>query len=182
MASMSQSGSYPVAAFVLTLIGGILILLDGLYVAAIAAFIGSVVGAFFPGLGLLIIALGVIALLFGLIILVGAIQMHSHPQSAKTWGIIVLILALISFVGGGGFYLGAILAIVGGILAIVWHPPMPAPSGMGMGTPMAGGTAPQWNAPPPAAAPSGGGKVCASCGSPIAAGAQFCPKCGAPSS
>ncbi len=179
MASMSQSGSYPVAAFVLTLIGGILILLDGIYDAAVAAFVGSLVGAFFPGLGLLIIVLGIVALLFGIIILFGAVQMRSHPQSARTWGAVVLVLGLISIVGGGGFVLGLILALVGGILAIVWHPPMPAASGMGMGAPLTGGAAPPWNAPPPAAAPSGG-RVCASCGSPNASGAQFCAKCGAP--
>ncbi|MCW6168129.1 MAG: hypothetical protein LVQ64_06835 [Thermoplasmatales archaeon] len=38
-------------------------------------------------------------------------------------GVVVLVCALLSFIGGGGFYIGAILALVGGILAIIWKRP-----------------------------------------------------------
>ena len=120
------------------------------------------------------------ALFFGLIILYFAMKLKSNPRSAKAYGILILVFALISFIGGGGFYIGAILALVGGILAIVWNPP--AQAAPGYGQPMMP-AAPGWGAPPPAAAPppgAAGGKFCASCGSPNAAGAQFCAKCGAP--
>jgi len=171
----SGSGqSYPSAAFILSLIGGIFILLGGIYEAVVFAILGSAFAGLFPGLGALFIALAVIALLFGLIVIFGAIQMRTHPQNARTWGIIVLLFGLFSVVGGGGFYLGLILALVGGILAIVWHPPAPA-----MGQP----GQPTWGQPTPMAqapqtAPAGQ-KFCSSCGSPNAAGTQFCAKCGA---
>jgi hypothetical protein len=177
----SSGPNYPTAAFVLSLIGGIFILLGGIYEAAIYAIVGSAFLAFLPGLGALLIGLAVVALLFGLIIIYGAIQMKSHPESAKTWGIIVLILAILSWIGGGGFVLGFLLALIGGILAIVWHPP--APMG-GMGQPGQMGQA--WGQPSMAPAPGAGTpmaapgqKFCASCGSPNAAGVQFCAKCGA---
>lgn len=161
--------SYPTAAFVLTLIGGILVILDGLYTAAIAAYVSSTVLNIIPGLSAILLALGIVALLFGLIMVVGAVKMRSNPESARTWGIIVLIISLISIIGGGGFIFGLILGLVGGILAIVWHRPTMAqpawgqPAGTAMGAP----------------ASSGGPKTCSSCGSPNAAGTQFCAKCGA---
>ena len=114
-------------------------------------------------------ALAVVAILLGLIVLFFASQLKSHPQSAKTSGIVILILALLSFIGGGGFFIGAILAFVGGILAIVWSPPAPAPT-PGYGQPM--------QAPPAAGTP--GQKFCGSCGAPNAAGVRFCSQCGAP--
>lgn len=173
----SSGQSYPTAAFILSLIGGIFILLGGIYTAAITAIVGSAFFAFFPGFAALLIGLAVVALLFGLIIIFGAIQMKHHPESAKTWGIIVLVLALLSWLGGGGFFIGFLLALIGGILAIIWHPPAPM-----MGQP---GQA-AWGQPPPmASAPGGtpmaapGQKFCSSCGSPNAAGVQFCAKCGA---
>ena len=165
--------NYPMWGFVLTLIGGILILIDGLYTAIIYAIFGSIISSFFPGLGALFIALGIVALFFGLIIIIGAIRMRTAPQSAKMWGILVIVFALLSWVGGAGFFLGFILALIGGILALVWKPPMMAQPAWGQpAAPMPGA--------PPAAAPASGQKFCGSCGSPNPAGAQTCSKCGAP--
>ncbi|HYA10756.1 MAG TPA: hypothetical protein VEH10_03690 [Thermoplasmata archaeon] len=151
MASSAQK-SYPSTAFILSLIGGIFILLGGLADAAIYAIIGGAVLSIFPGLGALLIALAVIALLFGLIIIFGAIQLRSKPESAKTWGIIILVLAILSWIGGGGFFIGFILALIGGILALVWKPPMPAQAAWGQ-QPMAPPAAPGWGGQPPASPP-----------------------------
>ncbi len=165
--------SYPTAAFVLTLIGGIFILLNGIVLAALSAVLGGFALGFFPGLGALLIALGVVALLFGLIVIYGAVKMHSGvPGSVRTWGIIVILMSLISLVMGGGFYIGTILALVGGILALVWHPPTVAQPAWGQPT------APMGGAPAGGAAP--GQKFCGSCGSANMAGATTCAKCGAP--
>lgn len=149
---------YPSTAFILSLIGGIFILLGGIYEAAITALIGTAALALFPGLGALLIALAVVALLFGLIILVGAFMLRSKPQSSKTWGIVILLLAIISLVGGGGFFIGFILALIGGILAITWKPPTPTQTAWGAQPqpPMMGGQAPPpgWGGQPPATPPS----------------------------
>ncbi len=164
--------SYPTAAFILTLIGAILIIINAIYWAALYSAASSIAGfAFFPGLEAVLLGLALVALLFGLIILFAAIQMYRRPSSARTWGIIALIISLISIIGGGGFVIGLILGLVGGILAIIWHPPA-------MMAQPAWGSAPA--APPMApAAGAPGQKVCGSCGTANAAGAQFCAKCGA---
>jgi hypothetical protein len=166
--------SYPSAAFILTLIGGIFILLAGLAFAALAAIIGSLAISVVPAAGAILIAYAIVALLFGIIIIFGALQMRSKPQSAKMWGIIVIVLAIIALVTTtGGFFIGFILTLIGGIMAIIWHPPMMAQPAWGQpAAPMAAPGA------PPAAAP--GQKFCGSCGSPNPAGAQTCAKCGAP--
>lgn len=163
--------SYPSAAFILTLIGGILIFLSGLVTAATYAILGSLAISILPGLGVLLIGLAVVALLFGIIIMVGGLRMRSDPGSARTWGIIVIVLSLLSLIGGGGFFLGLILGLVGGILAIVWHPPAVAQPAWGQ--PQAPG------APMSSSPPASGGKTCPSCGTSNAAGTQFCAKCGA---
>ncbi|MGB6501171.1 MAG: zinc-ribbon domain-containing protein [Thermoplasmata archaeon] len=177
----SSGQSYPNAAFILTLIGGIFVILAGLVYAAIAWFLASIsssVGFGIGGYGAgIAIAFALVALIIGFLLIYGAIQLRNHPEGAKTWGIIIIVLALVSWVGGGGFYIGLILALIGGILALVWRAPAPM-----MGQP---GQA-AWGQPPPMApAPGGtpmsapGQKFCSSCGSPNAAGVQFCAKCGA---
>jgi hypothetical protein len=148
----STGKSYPSTAFILSLIGGIFILLAGLYDAAVYAIVGTTVLAIFPGLGALLIALAVLALLFGLIIIVGAIMLRSKPESAKTWGIIILLFAIFSWVGSGGFVIGFILALIGGILALTWRPPVPAQPAWGQ-QPMAPSSPPGWGGQPPATPP-----------------------------
>ncbi len=177
--------SYPSTAYILSLIGGIFIALSGLITMVAAAILASVafdVGV--PGVGGLLIAFGLIGLILGILVLYGALQLKHRPETAKTWGLLIIVFSLISYIGGGGFFLGLVLGLVGGILALVWTPPpTPAP---GYGQPMAPG-APAWGqpvAPPaagtPSAAAAGGQRFCSSCGSPNAAGATFCAKCGAP--
>ncbi|MEM3833714.1 MAG: hypothetical protein QW128_09060 [Thermoprotei archaeon] len=70
---------------------------------------GGFVGAFmmFP----------IIGLISGILVTIGAVKLHSSADTV-TWGTIIIIFSVISFIGGGGFFLGAILGLIGGILAI----------------------------------------------------------------
>ncbi len=63
-------------------------------------------------------ALAAIGLVSGVIILIGAIMVYTQPGRASTWGVLILVFSLVSFFGMGGFFLGAILGVVGGILAM----------------------------------------------------------------
>jgi len=103
----------PTAAFILSLIGGIFVLLGGIWLAIA----GAIIALFTAGLGMI---LGIFAV-FGLIIIVGAIMMNSNPASAKTWGVIVLILWIVSLFGVITAF-GGLLSLIGGILAMVWKP------------------------------------------------------------
>jgi hypothetical protein len=104
----------PTTAFMLSLIGGILVLLGGLVWAAV----GTLLAFIFSGFGILLN----VFLVFGLVIIVGAIMINSNPSSAHTWGIVILILGVISLIGIVTT-LGGIIAIIGGAFAISWKPP-----------------------------------------------------------
>jgi hypothetical protein len=128
----------PTAAMVLSLIGGIFVLLGGAFIA----FVGSLVSSFGylanggTSGGTTVTIVGFIGVIMGLIMIVGAFMLYSKPSSAKMWGIIILILSILSwFTAVGGLVIGFILGLIGGILAIVYKPstapsaPPPAPMG-----------------------------------------------------
>jgi hypothetical protein len=111
----------PNTAFILSLIGGIFVLLGGLALGAL----GTLLAIFTFGAGLVLWIFAV----FGIIIIIGAIMINSSPGSAKTWGIVILILGIISLIGIVTA-LGGILSIIGGAMAIAWKPstrPTPPP-------------------------------------------------------
>lgn len=181
----SYGAPFPSSAYWLSIIGGVFIILDGLLDIGTAIAYSSVLESIVPGATGLYIALGVIAIIFGLVIVFLALRLKSNPASVRTSGVVILVLALISLLGGGGFFIGAILALVGGVLALTWRSPTAPPSaygqpgyGMPMGQP---GAPPPWGAPPPAPMQAGAAqRFCPSCGSPNPPNARFCEKCGAP--
>jgi len=65
----------------------------------------------------------IVGLVAGIIILIGSLLLNSKPQQSTTWGTLILIFSILSLFTMGGFLIGAILGIVGGILAITWKPP-----------------------------------------------------------
>ena len=131
-------GDQPTAAMVLSLLGGICVIFGGLAIA----FLGSLVSSFGylanggSNGGTIVTAFGAIGMIMGLIMVVGGFMLYSKPSNAKMWGIIVLILSILSWVTAlGGFVIGFILGLIGGILAITFKPapsataPSPAPMG-----------------------------------------------------
>jgi len=104
--------------FILSLIGGIFILLNGLVWFAMSDFFNSLgLGGMF-GFGLALDVLGGILVVFAIIIFIGAYLIYM-PGNEMIGGILVLIFSIISFIGGGGFVIGAILGLVGGILGLL---------------------------------------------------------------
>jgi len=105
--------------------------------------------------------------------IIGAVMMYTKPSSAKMWGVIVLILSILSWVTAiGGYVIGFILGLIGGILALVFKPSMP----MGAMPPPMSGSMPMGSAP---MGTMGMGTACKNCGASIPAGATRCPSCGA---
>jgi hypothetical protein len=178
MSSSPYAPVFPSTAYWLSLIGGLLIVLDGFAVIGEAIAYRSVVENIVPGASGILIGLGALAVVVGLIIVFLGLRIKSNPASARTSGILIIVLSLVSFVGGGGFFIGLILALIGGIVAAIWNPPMlPQPM---YGRPGPGGS-PPWTSPSsPPLQPGGPQRFCSSCGSPNVASAQFCAKCGAP--
>lgn len=112
----------PTAAFVLSLIGGIFIILGALLWIAV----GSLLSFLALNIGLGASMMGVLGLVFGLIVIVGGVMMYMKPDQHVMWGAIVLILAIVSIpFSFAGLLIGFILALVGGILGLVFKPSMP---------------------------------------------------------
>lgn len=51
-------------------------------------------------------------------IIFGASMLFKNPENARTWGILILVFSIVSFLEGGGFIIGAILGIIGGVMAL----------------------------------------------------------------
>lgn len=122
-------------AFILSLIGGLIIVIGSVIQTLLLAF-GSYAGTFYGmGPGMMsgygfygygsgwMTAISLIALVFGIIVLIGAIMINARPAGHITLGIIVLVFSVASFVGMGGYMIGAILGIAGGAIALSYKSP-----------------------------------------------------------
>ncbi len=123
-----SSQSMRTAAFVLSLIGGIIIIAGSLIMAFLSAF-GTPFGTYYGmGPGMMrgfgmgsgwYLPFSLIALAFGIVVLIGALMLNNaRPAENMTWGIVVLVFSIASFIGMGGYVIGAILGIAGGAIAI----------------------------------------------------------------
>ncbi|MCI4351712.1 MAG: DUF6114 domain-containing protein [Thermoplasmata archaeon] len=157
-------GNKPTAAFVLSLIGGIFILLGGLFIVAVGAIVSSVG---FGGVGGAVSLYGGVGALLGILVVVGAVMLWIRPQQHIIWGILIIVFAVISlyFAFFGGFGIGFLLSLIGGILALVYKP-MPMMIGGGM---MPG-------AMPGPGAP--GVMTCPACGGAVNMQTRTCTMCG----
>lgn len=118
------------AAYLLSLIGGILILISGLaafswagtagftmsmFVGYGAGFMGNLGAAGNTYLSTYVFAVGLIS---GLLIIYSAFMMKAKPYQRRTWGIVTMVFAFLGFTSAIGWLLGPVLGVVGGILAV----------------------------------------------------------------
>jgi hypothetical protein len=147
----------PVAAFVVSLIGGALIFagaLVALYVLAIVVTIGAVIGlsTWFPGL---------LGLATGPAIMLLAVLFYRAPGHAAVYGSLIIGLSLVSWLSFlGGLFAGLTLGVIGGILILVWRPDS-LPVGYY-----------------PTLAPYPAFRTCPQCGRAVVADARLCSYCG----
>jgi len=62
--------------------------------------------------------ISVVALVCGVIILIGALMLRVQPRDHTIWAIIIVVFSVISFVGMGGYFIGAILGLIGGVFEL----------------------------------------------------------------
>ncbi len=136
MTQQTTSG-YPNTASILALAGGILMVLGGLLFVAISALIiPHLPSSFFSsasttmfspatiqGFASFVVGgLGAFGLISGIIVLASAVMLQANPGRRRTWGVLILVFSVLSFLGTGGFVVGAILGIVGGVTTLRWKP------------------------------------------------------------
>lgn len=167
----------PTAAMVLSIIGGIFVILGGAFIAFVGSLFFSLpmstTGTSATGIASAVVVVGVIGIIMGLIMIVGGVMINSNPQSHTMWGVIILILSILSWItAAGGIFIGFLLGLIGGILAITFKPSM-------MGTPYMGG-AMTGGMPPQGPIQASPTMVrCNSCGAMSPMGTTKCPACGA---
>ncbi len=130
----------PESAFVLSLIAGVLMLLGGAVTTLWFTFGGLGFGGMMGGFGGMMggfqgtmggfgfpfgfmSALALIGVVAGIFVIVGAVTLNARPAEHTAWGTVILVFSIVSFLAMGGFFIGAILGIVGGALALSWRPP-----------------------------------------------------------
>ncbi len=75
-----------------------------------------------PGIGAFVSGLGDLGAFLGFLVVVLAIAMFVEPDYHLGSGVAILAISLISIFAGGGFFLGLLLGVVGGILGIIFQP------------------------------------------------------------
>lgn len=102
--------------FIISLIAGIFILVNGLVFLVLEEFLESLgVPVFVTGIFAGLASVGIV---FAILVIIGAILIYM-PGKEIIGGILVLIFSILSIFIGGGFFIGLILGIIGGILGIL---------------------------------------------------------------
>lgn len=124
-------------AYAISLLSGILIFIGGLAKATTSGLIRyTASGATFnnlvsnsvksPNFGLAVLSArgsALVLVLSGVLVLLGAVVMSFRTHQFSAWGTIILIFSVIGLFAGGNFLtgVGAVLGIIGGLLAITYR-------------------------------------------------------------
>jgi hypothetical protein len=118
-------------AFVVSLIGGLVIFVistlnvlwfssGGGSFGGYGTFMESMMGGYHNFMGTyasstsFLAGLSVVALICGVVVIIGAIMLKAQPHQHLPWAAIIIAFSAVSFVGMGGYFIGAILGIIGG--------------------------------------------------------------------
>ncbi|MFB6285365.1 MAG: hypothetical protein ABEK03_02140 [Candidatus Bipolaricaulia bacterium] len=129
---MPEPTERPTAAFMFALIAGVWILAMAVswwsWGPSNVPGVGMMGGSWMGGRGAMGLSAGWtpwIGVAAGGAVLGGAIGLYTRPATAQTWGLIVIVAAVVNlFIGLGGF-LASVLGIVGGSLAATRRPREP---------------------------------------------------------
>jgi hypothetical protein len=130
-----QIGShvYSTTAFVLSLIGGIIIVAGGLISLLFYLYGWPYHGGMMGGWGWMMggygyfsgftVAFSIMGLVSGIIVVVGALMLNARPAEHRAWAVMILVFSIASLLGMDGFFMGALLGIAGGAMALAYRPP-----------------------------------------------------------
>lgn len=67
----------------------------------------------------MILGFSVVGISSGIIVITSGLLIYKKPSNTQLYGIIALVFSTIGFLGMGGFVIGSILGILGGILTLI---------------------------------------------------------------
>lgn len=123
MSTYIQRGKEAIAGFIMTLLGGLFIIANGTTLGAVGAGYTYINPEWYLGYyfgsqsAYYMVALGVVCTFFGLLVLTGAILIKMGYGIGG--GLMTIIFSTFSAFLGGGFIVGTVFGIIGGILAIL---------------------------------------------------------------
>jgi hypothetical protein len=94
----------------------------------IGEFISNLIGSYHDFMGSyadstgFFTAVSAVSLACGIVVLMSALVLLRHPPERALWGVVIVVFSAVSFVGMGGFFVGAIFGIVGGVVALRYKP------------------------------------------------------------
>ena len=113
----------PSKAFALSFTASVLILINAAGLAVVAQWFLDIMPVL-PGSSgndpMLFYTLSIFGLILGFLVLFAASMLRNNPQNKKVWGSLVIVFSVPSVIMGGGFVVGFIFGIVGGVKAIRW--------------------------------------------------------------
>jgi len=71
-----------------------------------------------PQLSNQVLITSVVDIVCGIMIIIGAIMIYTQPLHIRKWGVLIWFFSSLSFFGIGGFFIGGILGIIAGSLAV----------------------------------------------------------------
>ncbi len=126
-------------AFVVSLVGGLIVLIFSLvnlvwfgsnapnwggfgdYMRSMMGGYHNFMGTYASSTGFFT-AVSIASFVCGVIVLMSALVLRIHPQEHVLWGAVIMAFSAISFVGMGGYFVGAGFGIIGGALALTYKP------------------------------------------------------------
>jgi hypothetical protein len=117
---MLDTNDYPRVAFYLSAFAAIIMLIAGLF----AIFFDSIYFAVLLNAmaGLTVFILGIMLVICALFVGGGAAALVTRPGMRGSAAATIIIFSLLALLVGGGWLVGGVLGIVGGILALMWRP------------------------------------------------------------
>jgi hypothetical protein len=140
METVSKPESGMASSYILSIIGGAIMILGGVVTLPMmnrfvqTGMMGFGTGGMMGGGGMMsgIITSSVMWTAFaimtgvsaglGAVLIVGGYSIQKKPESASSWGVTILIASIVGLVTMIGFFIGPILGIIGGILALTTRP------------------------------------------------------------
>ncbi len=126
-------------AFIVSIIGGLIILIASIinvvwynsgapYMGGYGSFVGGMMNGYHSFMGnyaanySFLAGVSLVGVICGVIIVMGAVLLRVQPHQHGIWAIVIIVFSIVSLVGMGGFFIGAILGIVGGAFVLVVRP------------------------------------------------------------
>ena len=125
----------PSISFILSLIGGLIILVGSLVNIVWYALGSSAFGSYWGMMGgyhgmtgnfgfsnSYMTAFSVVGLVCGIVVVISALMLKARPTEHSAWGALIIVFSAISLISMGGWFVGALLGIIGGAFALSWKP------------------------------------------------------------